>query len=78
MHSVVEGPMPITWIQLTRTVWVAGLQHYRAVVINISNVWVARVEDGDVLYPANITFHGIEGAKAWAERKLHELADSPA
>ena len=69
--------MPIKWIQLTRAVWVAGLQQYRAVVINMSDVWVARVEDGDVMYPASITFHGIEGAKAWAERKLRELAEQP-
>lgn len=66
--------MPITWIQITRSVWVAGLQQYRAVVINMDNAWVARVEDGDVLYPASITFHALQGAQLWAERKLHEIA----
>jgi hypothetical protein len=66
--------MPITWIRITRTVWIAGLHQYRAVVVSMSGVWVARVEDGDVLYPASITFRGLEGAKHWAERKLHELA----
>ena len=69
--------MPIKWIQITRRVWVAGFHHYRAVVIFMDDVWVARVEDhGDIFYPAQITFHGLEGAKTWAELKLQELADS--
>ncbi len=67
--------MPITWVEVTRTVWVAGLQQYRAVVIRIRDVWVARVEDGDVVYPAPITFHALEGAKTWAEMKLQELVN---
>jgi hypothetical protein len=69
--------MPINWLQITRTVWVAGLQQYRAVVLFKNDVWLARVEDpanDNIVYPASITFHALDGAKSWAELKLHELA----
>ena len=67
--------MKILWVQLPSEGWVACIQNYRAVVSKKDRSWVARVEDGEVLYPGTITFHAAEGAKAWAERKLRELAE---
>ena len=65
--------MPIRWVQTTSTVWVAGLQQYRAGVFRMGDVWIARVEDGVVLCSSNITFYTLEGAQTWAEHTLHEL-----
>ncbi len=66
--------MPIIWVQMSPAGWVACLNQYRAVVTKVDGVWIARIEDGAVVYPARITFHALEGAKQWAERKLCELA----
>lgn len=65
--------MSIRWVETTDGVWVAGRLHYRAVVIKVTNGWVARVEAGGKMYPAEGIFHKLTDATLWAELMLLQL-----
>jgi hypothetical protein len=66
--------MSIRWIEVTHGVWVAGRLHYRAVVIKLRNSWIARIEDGEKMYLAEVMFRNLDDAILWAELKLIQLA----
>ncbi len=70
--------MTITWIQLTPSVWIADVQAYRGVIMHLCDTqdgWVAQIEKGDEIHPANIIFHTLESAEQWATLTLRALAE---
>ncbi len=63
------------WIRTPQGNWLYAVDAYCGIVIDLDGTWSARIEDKDVIHPANVTFLTQADAQAWVEHTIAELLE---
>ncbi len=61
------------WIHTPQGNWLYAADPYCGIVVDLGGTRLARIEDSEVIHPADVTFLIQADAQAWVERMLTGL-----